>query len=143
MAKKKRRSKRKVSHRHTPLKQHKRQGSQLKSPLSNIPIEVKLIDWSRDLVPEFLWIGALADQVGLDFVNTYYRKMMDALDKVWTKDNTPVGLISDFGQIEESQRDIFLRENEELIVELFQEPIGRIFAFYPNCPCSWECAYLS
>ena len=135
VSKKRRKSNRRPGSHHTKLAKHKRKGTQLVPPLADVPI--KPIDWSRDLLPEFLWIGALADEVGIDVVHTPYGLMMEAIDEVWSCDDVPIGLLSDFGRIESSGREELIERHDELITELFRKPIGRILSYYPDCPCSW------
>ncbi len=43
--------------RFTPLSNFRREGKKLLHPLSQ---KIQLVQWERDLIPEFLWIDALA-----------------------------------------------------------------------------------
>lgn len=47
----------------TPLRHLTKAGSKLQSPLSRLPLQH--LDWDRDLLPEHLWIAALADSWGV------------------------------------------------------------------------------
>jgi hypothetical protein len=62
----------------TPLSQHKRSGSTVMAPLSELNID--MIDWERDLIPEHLWIAALADVFPFDSVHNQFYEFMDIID---------------------------------------------------------------
>jgi hypothetical protein len=120
---------------HTPLAQLQREGTKLVGPLSTLNMQV--MDWERDYLPEFLWIGALAEDQGIDHFHDPYNAFLDAIDKVWSHQDTPLGLLSDFGLVVQEKRPQFLQDNGYLVKHLFHKPIGRLLAFYPECPASW------
>lgn len=120
---------------HTPLVHHQRVGTKLVGPLSSL--NVQLMDWERDYLPEFLWIGALAVDQGSGHFHVPYNAFMDAIDEVWSHEATPMGLLSDFGLVSGEKRKDFLGKHARLVEDLFHRPIGRILAFYPDCPASW------
>lgn len=120
---------------YTSLSRHKKKGTELRPPLSRS--EVALIDWSRDLLPEHLWIGSLAVHFGLDQVWDPFTHLMDALDDYLPEGYTALGLISDFAAVPESARRAFLLDNSDLVREAFLEPLGRQLAFYPLAPARW------
>lgn len=64
-------------HMHTPIAKHKREGTRLRPPLAEL--NPRLIDWVRDLLPEHLWIGALADHFGIDTFHRPYNVLLEAL----------------------------------------------------------------
>lgn len=132
MAKKK---KRKKSPRYTPLKKHKKSGSKLATPLAELAI--RPIDWARDLLPEHLWIAALAEEFGLDHFHGPYNAFLDTLDQYWTDNDIAVGLISDFALLTHDAKVRFFNDHQKLIENLFYRPIGRILAFYPEGPANW------
>lgn len=126
----------KLRQQHTPLKSHTKRGTVLVPPLG--ALNIQLIDFERDLLPEHLWIAALARKFGLSSAHQPYERLMDALDEVWPDDKTPcLGLISDFGQVPVDERPSFLERHRDLIRSVFHDPIGRILAFYPDSPASW------
>ena len=136
MRKKKRKHKKARHSKHTPLSQHKKVGTMLKGPLS--ALNFQQINWERDYLPEFLWIGALADKFGVEEFHHHYNAFLDALDKIWSESSiVPIGILSDFALVSNDRRESFVEENRRLVVELFHSPIGRAFAFYPKCPCRW------
>src|SRR5712692_6209335 len=121
----------------TPLKSQRKEGSKLRGPLARLIPKIELVDWSRDLLPEHLWIAALADKFGLDKVSRVYNEFMDALDAHWSQDFVALGLISDFGLVPNAERASFLEKNRSLIDECFHGPIGRIMSLYPDGPATW------
>lgn len=131
-------SKRKTKKPHTPLSQHRKIGTSLKSPLSFLNMET--VDWPRDLLPEHLWIGSLGHFYGIDECIRPYSDLCDAIDPYLTQDeNQPLflGLLSDFGQIPAAQRQDFMSKNARLIEATFLQPIGRTLSLYPQSPATW------
>ncbi|HCX31425.1 MAG TPA: hypothetical protein DHU55_16905, partial [Blastocatellia bacterium] len=55
--------KRKKKGRHTPLRSHAKKGSKLVTQLG--ALNVTMLDFERDLLPEHLWIASLAAHYGL------------------------------------------------------------------------------
>ena len=122
---------------HTSLAKHSKKGSTLQTQLSETGI-MRSVDWPRDFLPEHLWIGALADELGVDHFHRAYDKFLDTLDNYWPDINhVALGLISDFQILPEENRQAFIDENEVLIEELFYCPIGRLLSYYPENPASW------
>jgi Family of unknown function (DUF5677) len=118
------------------LEAHSRVGTRLLPRLSELSI--KAIHWERDILPEHLWIGALAEKYSGPNAQRAFMEMMDALDSVWeATPRTALGFISDFAEVPEAIRADFKKKHEELIRKAFQEPIGRILAFYPQSPAAW------
>jgi len=120
---------------HSPLAFHRKSGTKLITFLSDIG--VRQIQWERDVLPEFLWIAALAIKFGIDAFHTPYGNFMDAVDDMWSINTVPLGLISDFALFPTDRRSEFLAKNTQLIEEYFRNPIGRIISFYPECPAAW------
>lgn len=122
-------------HMHIPIAKHKREGTRLRPPLAEL--NPRLIDWVRDLLPEHLWIGALAEHFGIDTFHRPYNVLLDAIDSYLPPEFVGLGLISDFGLVPEDQRDRFLRQHFDLVEKLFYRPVGRLLAFYPESPAAW------
>jgi hypothetical protein len=120
--------------RHTPLKDHRRNGSTLFSPLSGLSLEK--VSWCRDLLPEHLWIASLKAAFPDTFV-ARFNKLLDALDPFFPAGSINVGFVSDFGRIPIEQRRPFLLDNADLVYETFHRPFGRLAAFYTECPAYW------
>jgi len=99
--------------------------------------KIELSDWFRDLLPEHLWLAALANKVGLDQLPGVYNSFMDALDAHWPHNFVALGLLSDFGLVPEAERSKFAEKNRELIAEFFHDPLGRIMSLYPESPANW------
>lgn len=125
----------KKSDRYTSITKHKRKGSTLLSPLGEM--EIELIDWQRDLLPEHLWIAALADVFPIDTVHHQFYEFMDIIDSFIPDGSHALGLLSDFALVPTDKREDFWSQHSTKIEELFHKPIGRILAFYPNNPASW------
>lgn len=132
MSNKKKNRNRKI---HTTLKDHKKVGTKLEGLFNNMNMQP--IDWHKDLLPEHLWIGALAEEYGIEKVHLPFNHFMDIFDKYFVYDGIAHGLISDFSLIPEDLRDKFYEENEDDIYNLYYKPIGRILSLYSDNPTSW------
>jgi len=121
----------------TPLASQKRVGSRLQGPLSTAGSNIELVDWLRDLLPEHLWLAALADGIGMGAAVGVYNAFMDALDEFWTHKFVALGLLSDFGLLSRDERASFLQKNSQLVDEYFHRPLGRILSLYPDNPAFW------
>ncbi|MEG5004322.1 DUF5677 domain-containing protein [Microcoleus sp. AT9b-C3] len=119
---------------HTPLKQHQKKGTALKSQLANLPISET--NWERDWLPEYLWIASLRDVVPTDKLYEPYYAFMEAIGEFLEGEQLIIGLVSDFAALA-PHRDRLLAKHGELIEQLFLRPFGRILACYPNSPASW------
>jgi hypothetical protein len=115
---------------------HKKVGSRLLPPLAQ-GLPVRLFDFERDLLPEYLWLGALVDELGIERAHLPFYELMDALDEVWTDEYPALGLLTDFGFVAEDRHASFKERHAELIRRTFHDPIGRILAFYPDGPAHW------
>ncbi len=124
-----------MAKRHTPLAKHKKVGSKLKGPMAELNFAP--FDWVRDLLPEHLWIGSLALEFGLDRCHVPYREFLDALDAFYRGPHLLIGLISDFDHVPGERRAEFLEEHADLVEAAFVRPVGRLLAFYPECPAKW------
>ena len=129
-----RKKKRQKSPGHTPLARHKKTGTRLDPRLADLPIAP--IRWDRDLLPEHLWIASLRSVVPVKDIYKPYYKFMDAVDEFWPKDFPALGLMSDFSHLRAAKEE-FIAKNDQLVRDLFLEPVGRILAFFPESPSSW------
>lgn len=137
MKKGKRKNKRKSEQRHTGLAQHRRDGSVLRSQFSTFRERLEITMWERDSLPEFLWIAALSEDFPITEVHRPYYRFMDIVDKYWpTEEIAAFGLLSDFALIRDRAAEIWAA-HEDVLIELFHKPIGRVLAFYPENPASW------
>src|SRR5690606_11635458 len=100
-------------------------------------LPVRMYDFERDLLPEHLWLAALVDEHGIERAHRPFYELMDAVDEVWSSDYPAIGLLSDFGLIEEDRRTDFKARHADLIRRSFHDSIGRILAFYPEGPAYW------
>ncbi len=121
--------------RFTGLQSHVRRGSQLLGPMHDLNMEV--IAWDRDLLPEFLWIASLALARNRSDWPTLYNRFMDAVDSFCPEGSLALGLVRDFAMIPEDRRTEFKSAHTDLIHQAFHEPFGRILAFYPDSPAHW------
>ncbi|GMU64583.1 MAG: hypothetical protein AMXMBFR36_08570 [Acidobacteriota bacterium] len=92
--------------------------------------------WDRDLVPEFLWVGALRELVPLDDLHKPHYALMDALDSCWRSEEPAIGMISEFGDAS-LDRAAFVTNHAAVLRDVFLGPFGRLLAFYPDSPASW------
>ncbi len=120
---------------HTSLKEHKQVDSHLEGLFSKMNMQP--LDWQKDILPEHLWIGGLAEEYGIDEVHKTFNDFMDVFDSYFPEEGNALGLITDFGLMPLEIRDKFCNDNETIIYDLFYKPIGRILSFYPDNPASW------
>lgn len=120
---------------HTPLSRHKKKGTKLLGPMSSFRIEP--VDWAKDLLPEHLWIAALATDYGVSSFHRPFNDFLDAIDASWHHKDTCLGLLSDFGLFPVDKRQEFLRKHSSLIEEVFRRRVGRALSLYPECPAAW------
>jgi hypothetical protein len=126
---------RKGSGPYSGIPDHLRTGTRLVPPMNQLPM--KPVEWDRDLLPEFLWIAALADTYVSEQWEALFAKFLDALDPYVPEDAFPTGLISDFGLVPSESRERFVSEHPSLMADAFHAPLARILAFYPECPAAW------
>lgn len=131
MAKKK--SKRSGKSGHTPLAEHRKRGTVFTTPLADYPIEAN--DWQRDYLPEYLWMGALAQHLPVTKMYNPVYEVMDAAEHLWSESYPPIGVVSDFGFIRDKEG--FLSMNKDLIREAIIKPFGRVLSMYPESPAAW------
>lgn len=121
----------------TPIAKHKRRGSVLSTVASDLNME--MIEWERDLMPEHLWIDLLADEYQKLQWYKIYNDFLDKIDSVLEEErNTPfLGLISDFGILTENERKKFLEKHKEFAYEFFFKTVGKSLTLYPENPANW------
>jgi len=94
--------------------------------------------WTRDIIPECLWIAAVILRFGTENAYKFYYKFMDAIDEAWPyKDSVALGFLTDFSTIPDATRKDLWDRKEDLFTEYFHETIGRILTFYPKNPAAW------
>lgn len=134
---KKSKKERKQQGQFTPLDKHARKDGKLRPPLTQL--EVKPVDWPRDLLPEHLWIAALFDAYPGPKAIKLYNEFLEAIDEI----SPPVekfialGFLTDFGQAAVLKRSEFISSYKDLILAAFHKPFGRLLAFYPSSPALW------
>lgn len=121
----------------TPLSSQKKVGSKLRGPLAALAPKLGIMDWLKDLLPEHLWLAAIADKFGLERMANAYNDFMDAIDAHWPHKNVALGMVSDFGLVPEVERAAFLEKNRDLVDLCFHEPLGRAMSLYPDGPAAW------
>jgi hypothetical protein len=121
----------------TRLSQHQKEGSVLHSPWKG-KMPSQTWNWSRDLLPEYLWIAAVVRHFGKERAYKFYYKFMDAIDTVWPeKDSVALGLMTDFAAVPQSGRERLWEQQADLMIECFHKPIARVLSFYPENPAAW------
>jgi len=135
MAKKKKQQKGRRPY--TPLSQYQKKGSTLQSPWKE-KMPLQMWHWTRDILPECLWIAAVIIRFEKENAYKFYYKFMDAIDESWTdKDSVALGFLTDFATVQEAARKDLWEHQEKLFIECFHETIGRILTFYPENPAAW------
>ena len=71
---------------YTPLSRPQKKGTVLQSPYSSLPFQ--MYDWTKDLLPECLWIAAVINHFGKDQAHKFYYKFMDVIDECWPDSNS-------------------------------------------------------
>lgn len=137
MARNKAKRRKKKKGRFTPVAKHRRQGSVLSTVASDLNME--LIDWERDLMPEHLWIDLLADEYQELQWHKIYADFLDKIDSVLEEERkTPfLGFISDFGILTENEKKKFLENHKDFAYEFFFKVIGKPLSLYPDNPANW------
>jgi len=123
---------------YTSIKKLKRKGKVFSPPYECLEY-LTPIEWDRDLLPEFIWMDGLHHKFN-NFKDLYqkFQKFIDMLESyIDTDEINLLGLISDFALIPEGSRDRILRENKEIIKELFIDTVGEVLLLYPECPALW------
>ena len=128
-------SKMKKAKRYSGISDHRLDGGRLLTQLHKLPI--KEIDWTRDFLPEHIWIDLLFNTYPQEEALELFHSLLDKLQMICPDETILHGFISDFGIVPDNRRGDFIKNNEELIFEAFFKPIGRIIAFYPEAPCYW------
>jgi hypothetical protein len=121
--------------RHTPLAKHSKVGTRLVGPLG--ALNITSAQWSRDLLPEFLWIASLADRFGFDRFHRPYNDLLDVLDEFTDSTGVNLGLLSDFRRVPVERREAFLNKHRYLANLTFIETVGGWLTLYPENPAAW------
>lgn len=123
---------------YTGIEGHSHNKTTLSPPLATYPA-LSMIDWSRDLLPEYLWIDLLAQHFGPPTWVSQFNRLLGALQTLVDEKTVMTGLISSFASVPESSRARFLDENYRLALDTFYRPAGYLLRFYPSCPAAWLC----
>jgi hypothetical protein len=137
MAKKK---KNKTSKRSTSsLQDHQRKGKRLEPPfIANFGDTLQLVEWARDLLPEYLWIAALFHMHPFNEAITLYNQTLDILDPLNTDEqHVLLGTVSSFALVPEESRSTARNALHSVSQKAIIEPVGLIFSLYPECPATW------
>lgn len=129
--------KRKKTEIYSGISRHKRHKSKLLSPLHHLTSPMEVLNWKRDFLPEHIWIECLSNLYPENVWPSLYNRFLNELDKYCPEGIVTYGFITDFGLIPHNKRQEFIKNNEQLIYEVFYKPFGRIIAFYPESPCYW------
>jgi hypothetical protein len=116
------------------LRDHQRQGKRLVPPLMQLP-QLRPVSWFEQMLPDFLWIGALLGR------RCDWRAVNSALDVLdqYVPDGKRVldGRISSFALVPEKRRaearEALFREARHAVPTAF----GQALRLYPESPASW------
>ena len=121
------------------LQDHKRKGKRLEPPfIANFGETLRLVEWARDLLPEYLWIAALFDMYTSNEAITIYNQTLDILDPFNAGgEYVLIGTVSSFALVPEESRSTARSALHPIIQKAIIEPVGLIFSLYPECPAAW------
>lgn len=118
------------------IKDYKRDRKILTPPFGQI--NMSQIFWHKEMLPEFLWISSLMSYYGdIITASMHYNHLLDVLDEYHDGEPIFMGLISDFGLINEKDRKVILQKSKFVIEDAIINPFGNIIQLYPECPMSW------
>ncbi len=117
------------------IDKHKREKKILVAPINRLPISQ--INWSRDQLPEFLWIEYLRQHYNEIVFLELYSHFVETIGTYADEELTFLGLISDFGRIQKVKKEEILKDHNSLIITAFAEPFGNILLLYPKSPATW------
>jgi hypothetical protein len=131
------RNKNKQASGHSSLNKHQKVGTKLVPPLARL--NMIPLQWDRDLLPEHLWIASLAESYPIERIHKPFSDLLDAIDTVWPNNelSPSLGMLTDFGLVPLEKRTEFKTKYRDLIYATFHKPIGRLLAFFPECPAYW------
>ena len=119
----------------TSLNKHKRHKSTFQHLLAGMNME--MIEWERDLMPEHIWIDLLAEEYKTLNWNKIYTDFLDKLEDCIKEKLCLFGWISDFGLVPQYAREEFIKKHKDLIFHAFYKPLGSILIHYPENPANW------
>lgn len=117
------------------IDEHERYKKILVSPINRLPIN--LVSWTRDLLPEFLWIEYLRQAYNELVFLELYTEVTQCISSYADGSTNFLGFISDFGRISDDKKKEILIDHKELVVTAFAEPFGQILILYPKSPAAW------
>lgn len=122
----------------SPLHDHKRFKKELIPPFNQLPAPMHQVFWSRDLLPEFLWIDSLFQEFGEAAGVSMFNDFLSAIDTL-VPDGPDVadGTISSFDFVPEHLRSGLVAAQKGKIESAVRRPFGVILQCYPGCPMSW------
>lgn len=131
-------SRRRLDMQRSALHHHRQVGKELIPPFKRLSPEPEQIFWSRDLLPEFLWIDALMQEYPQDAAVRTFNDFLSRADR-FNSDPQHIldGTVSAFGLIPKARREDFilgLRSELNLVVD---KPLGHLLSIYPDCPMRW------
>jgi hypothetical protein len=120
------------------LQDHRRFKKQLVPPFQQLPGGVSQIYWTRDFLPEFLWIDALVQEFGKTAAVSVFRDFLRALDPL-VPDGKEVldGTVSSFRLVPQDLRQDFLRTYGGKANWAVTRPFSYVLTLYPGCPMAW------
>jgi hypothetical protein len=130
--------------RRSKKKEHKQLKKEFMPPMTTLPGELKLVDWNRELLPEFLWIESLVRMYGKLQANHYYTMLLDALDEYEQLDDSEIltGTVSSFNNFSLKTKRAFVNEHTYEIRKCVDIPFGEFLQLYPKSPMRWLTKYI-
>lgn len=116
---------------------YQRTGKKLQPPLAAYP-NIQMIDYNRQLLPQFMWLESLLDRYGEEKLPGVVYPFLDLVDDLGTTGEEPVsGLVESFVYVPEAERQTFVDSNKEIIRIAVIEPFGDALRLYRDCPMNW------
>jgi hypothetical protein len=118
------------------LKHFKRLKKEIIPPLGILNFEQ--VFWTRDLLPEFLWIDALMQTFGRREAVRIFNSFLSVLDGFYPKGpHILTGTVGDFGNIPEEHRIVVNKKYKRQIEEAVEGPFWHVLSLYIRCPMRW------
>lgn len=130
--------------RSSTLAQHKRDRKVLTPPLMTLPSPMSAVSYTRDFLPDLLWIASLSHK-GAEFSDVY--KALDVLDELFPparveRDGKKTmeyvdGRLSSFAYVPHDVRPAAREALREKTPWALPEDLGHAILLYPECPAVW------
>ena len=125
------------------LHHHRQIGKELIPPFNRLSPEPEQIFWSRDLLPEFLWIDGLVQEYSPGAAPKVFNEFLSKADR-FNPDSRHIldGTVSAFRLIPVERREAFTAELQADLNLAVLGPLGHVLGLYSDCPMRWMASKL-